>query len=109
MKYGSDIEACIRKVQDPFIYFGSRHKPEPLVDGKYALFGEKWLFQERLKAYVSRENQLKDNIAKVYGLVWRQCTSALQAVLKGHEGYTLCEKTHDLVLILTEINYSLYA
>ena len=92
-----------QEVQDPFIGFGSCHEPEPLVDGENAPFGEKWLFQERLKAYVSRENQLKDNIVKVYGLVWRQCTSALQAVLKGHEGYTLCATTHDLVWILTEI------
>ena len=71
VKYGIDNEACIRKVQYPFIDFESRHKPEPLVDGENAPFGDKWLFQERLKAYVSRENQLQDNIVKVYGLVWR--------------------------------------
>ena len=54
VKYGSDIEACIRKVQDPFIYFGSRHKPEPLVDGENAPFGDKWLFQERRPTFHAR-------------------------------------------------------
>ncbi len=75
VKYGSDYEACIRNVQDPSIDFRSRHEPEPLANYEYSPFGVNWTCQESLKTYVSRENLLKDNIAKAYDLVWRQCTS----------------------------------
>ena len=64
--------------------FAAPRKPAPLGIENPS-FDEKMMQQERIKAYVSRENGLKDNITKIYGTVWRQCTSALQAVVKGSD------------------------
>ena len=70
--------------------------PEPSFDNRY-------LQQERIKAFVSRENILKDICIKIYGLVWRHCTSSLQAVIKDFDGYTVKSKKHDLIWLLQQI------
>jgi len=101
-KYGSDVESTIRELTDPFSGFSELYKPTPLTDPNPS-FDIRYLQQERIKAFVSRENILKDNCIKIYGLVWRQCTSALQAVIKGLDGYTANSKKHDLIWLLQEI------
>ena len=78
------------------------HKSVPLNVADPS-FDERMLQQERIKAYVSRENQLKDNVIKVYGLFWRQCSSALQAVVKGNEEYKVSSSSHDLLWLLQEV------
>ena len=40
---------------------------------------------------------------KTYGLVWRQCTSALQAVIKGIDMYTVKSRSHDMIWLLNQI------
>ena len=95
-KYGSDVESTIRDLSDPFTDFAAVHKPPPLLDPDPS-FDDRYLQQERIKAFVSRENVLKDNCIKIYGLVWRQYTSALQAVIKGSDGYIEKSKRHDLI------------
>ena len=102
MKYGSDVEDCIRKMQDPKVGFSAKYKPEPLTDQDPS-FDDRLLQQERIKAFVARENVLRDNITKIYGLVWRQCTSALQAVIKGDEEFSSKTSGHDLIWLLTQI------
>ena len=102
IKYGSDIENCVRRMEDPFLNFETKHKPTSLTTQEPS-FDDKMLQQERLKAYVLRENQLKDNIIKVYGLLWRQCSSALQAVIKGNEEFKLKSSSHDLLWLLKDI------
>ena len=81
-KHAADIEQSIRCMVDPFEDFTDTHKPPPLMVENPS-FDERYLQQERIKVYVVRDNALRDNVIKVYGLTWRQCTSALQMVIKG--------------------------
>ena len=87
---------------DPFEDFTDTHKPPPLMVENPS-FDEKYLQQERIKVYVVRENALRDNVIKVYGLTWRQCTSALQMVIKGVDDYTTMARTHNMVWLLEQI------
>ena len=102
ISHGSDIEGCVGNLEDPLENFEAIHKPQPLKVLEPS-FDEKMLQQERLKAYVSRENKLKDNKIKVYGLTWRQCSSALQAVVKGNEEFKVKSSSHDLLWLLREL------
>jgi len=102
IRYDSDVERTLRYFEDPVKHFADLHKPSPLTK-KDPSFDEKFMQQERIKAFVSRENMLRDNCIKVFGLVWRQCTSALQAVVKGEEGYTERSSKHDLIWLLEKI------
>ena len=102
IKYGRDLETCIKLMQDPRKGFEERHKPPPLTVEE-PTFDDKYLQQEKLKRYITRETHLEENISKVYSIVWRQCTSALQAVIKGVDGYGEKAAIHDLVWLLKEI------
>ena len=66
-------------------------------------FDENYIQQIRLKAYVDRVNVLKENCVKVYGLIWGQCTNALQAVIKGDDDYRHNANSHDLIWLLEKI------
>ena len=81
MKHGSDVEGCIRHLVDPMEGFKEKYEPPPLLDPNPP-FNVRFMLEERLKACVKREFELHDNIIKVYGMLWMQCSSALQAVVK---------------------------
>ena len=53
LKHGSDIEQCVRKLEDPFEDFISEYKPTPLVEAEPS-FDVRFEQQERIKAYISR-------------------------------------------------------
>ena len=46
---------------------------------------------------------MKDNCVKVFSILWGQCTSALQAVIKGENDYRIKASSHDLFWLLREI------
>ena len=45
------------------------------------------MLDTKIKAYVAGEEVLKNNISKVHAIVWGQCTSNLQAVIKGDNDF----------------------
>ena len=63
----------------------SKHRPKSLED--FADHIEKDIQRERIKQFVSREYVLRSNMEKLYGLLWGQCSSVLQATIKGINEY----------------------
>ena len=53
---------------------------------------EKLMLDTKIKAYVAGEEELKNNISKVDAIVWGQCTSNLQAVIKGDNDFEAMNK-----------------
>ena len=102
IEYGSDLENAIRFLQDPTVGFKETHMPPPLHTDT-PTFDEKFLQQERLKSFIVRENMLKRNCSKLYSIIWRQCSSALQAVIKGLDEYTSRAMKHDFIWLLKQI------
>ena len=43
---------------------------------------EKMMLETKVKAYVAQEEHLKNNMSKIYAIVWGQCSSCLQYVIK---------------------------
>ena len=57
--------------------------------------------QEHYKMFTSQESQLEDNMPKAYSLLWGQCTSALQSVVKDVEEYNDKSDKYDTLWFLT--------
>ena len=64
---------------------------------------EKMMLDTKIKAFVAQEEQLKNNINKVYAVVWGQCTSSLQAVLKGNGDFETRHKKRDVLWLFGQI------
>ena len=61
------------------------------------------IYKEKVKVYVSGLSHLSRNIEKVYGIVWGQCSSALQAKIKSVSGYHEKSSTLDCLWLLQEL------
>ena len=55
------------------------------------------LKMEEVKKYGNRRQLAIDNLVKVYGLVWGQCSSGLQTSLKGKQGYEAAADDYDVL------------
>ena len=66
-------------------------------------FVEKLMLDTKIKAYVAGEEVLKNNISKVHDIVWGQCTSNLQAVIKGDHDFETKNKKRDVLWLFGQI------
>jgi hypothetical protein len=60
------------------------------------------ILREEVKQYVTRKNNIRRNIQRVFGLIWGQCSSALQAYVKGQQGYVTASDTYNIKWLLQE-------
>ena len=56
-----------------------------------------------MKQFVARKNNICRNVQSVYSLIWGQCSSALQAYVKGQEGYEATTEDYDVIWLLREM------
>ena len=59
-----------------------------------------WLKQEEVKRHVKRLNNLRNNKETIYGLVWGQCSTGLQAAIKADSDYEAEAKQFNCVWLL---------
>jgi hypothetical protein len=81
-------------------------EPDPPEDAEDSFQRKHW---ERLfDDYLSRENQLKGNLARLYNLIWGQCSKALKEKLKSRQGYSNAQEANDaswLVISIKELSF----
>ena len=99
-KDGGDLKAVFKKLQDPMREFEAKHMPSAIEDPNDI---QKEIQKERVKQYVAREMLLKSNMVKVYGLVWGQCSAALQSYVKGLDSYEEKSDVFDVLWLLGEL------
>ena len=58
---------------------------------------------EEVKKFGARRQLAKDNLVKVYGLIWGQCSPGLQTAMKGEDGYDDALDGHDVLLLLENL------
>jgi len=95
------MKPIFKKLQDPIKAMESKHRPKSLEDPADQI--EKDIQRERIKQFVSREYVLRSNMEKLYGLLWGQCSSALQATIKGINEYEDKSDDFDPIWLLIEI------
>ena len=77
---GGDCKLIFRKMQNPTKTFRAKYKPSAPTESSDTV--DKDIYKEEVKLFVSREINLRRNIEKIFGLVWGQCSSALQSNIK---------------------------
>ena len=99
-KDGSDIKCLLKKLEDPMDTL-KKYLPEDIDENASAV--EKEIQKEEIKQYVARKTNLRRNIEKVFGLIWGQCSSSLQAYIKGLSEYEEKCDVFDVAWLLREL------
>ena len=96
-KDGSDIKCLIKKLENPMEAL-KKYRPDEIE--KDASSVEKEIQKEEIKQYVARKTNLRRNIEKVFGLIWGQTSSSLQAYIKGLSEYEEKNDVFDVAWLL---------
>ena len=80
-----------------------KQAPKDLVNNKDSDV-EKWMNLERCKRHMRRLETLENNKQTLYGLMWGQCSSGLQEVIKADDDYKKKAKDFDCVWLLEKLN-----
>ena len=109
-KDGGDLYPLFNGMEDPLKVLIKRHKPvkpEPSSDEEdddSSLDSvDKEIYREEVKQFVQRKLNLRRNMEKSYGLVWGQCSAALQSYMKGLRDYTKESSVSNITWLLQEL------
>jgi len=102
-KKAEDIIPMIMDLKDLTTDFEENNMPEDLSTTEAANPSkvEKWKMQ--LKRYMDHEDNLSENIVKLFGVVYGQCTLALKATIKGDDEYENKANNFDTKWLLEKI------
>ena len=92
LKDGGDTKSVFRKIEDPTPTFRAKNKPKApdiIADNV-----DKDIYKEEIKIFVSRELNLRRNLENIFGIIWGQCSSALQSNIKSINDF---EDKYDLL------------
>ena len=95
------MKPTFKKLEDPINAMTIKHKPKPPANT--AAQKEKDIQREQIKQFVSGDYMLRSNMEKRYGLLWRKCSSVLQATIKGISEYEDKFFNFDAIWLLTKI------
>ena len=79
-------------MKDPKINFDNKNKPEELTEEEVKSFMNKIIQYREVKQYFYKKQALKNNLSKIFAIVWGQCMSGVQSVLKGEANFEQEEK-----------------
>ena len=78
-----------KQTKDTLDSFQKKRKPSNLPDDKKDDNLEKDIYKEKVKLYVSGISLLSRNQEKVFGIIWGQCSAALQSKIKSLADYNI--------------------
>ena len=64
---------------------------------------EKEILKERIEQCVARESNVCHNMEKAFGIIWGQCSLALQSDIKGNSSYKEKSAKFDILWLLSEL------
>ena len=99
MKYGNEVVCAVKEYKDPVTDYEENNMPKDLPRGETSA-AKKAILNQKVKLYVTKEAEIKDNKWKIYGKIWGQCTDALQSMIAHDKGYEEKERKKDLITLL---------
>jgi len=103
VKNGGDLIPLFSSLRDPMDHFNSKRKPKKLTETQLQDTLEVDIYKESIKVYVSGRTTLTRNVEKTYGIIWGQCSSALQSKIKSVSEYTSKSMELDALWLLQEL------
>ena len=101
LKDGADTKSIFKTMTDPTTTFKSRYKPSaPSETGDSV---DKDIYREEVKLYVTRQVNLRRNVEKIFGIVWGQCSSALQSNIKAITEFSEKHDILDTIWLIREL------
>ena len=77
----------IQYLVDPKAYFYTNNKPKDLTPDEENYEAKKAILAARVRHYIEKEAKLVSNMRNNYSIIWGQCTTGLQSVLKGNADF----------------------
>ena len=102
-KNADDILPMLREGINPKTDFETKHLSKPLSAADANNEIKEALLKERIKIYIAREPQLKQNVTKLYNVVWGQCTDQLQSAINYQSNYEEKSKEKDVLWLLEKL------
>ena len=105
-KDGGDLYPLFHGLSDPINTLLKKHKPTKPIkkeEGEPMDDVDMEIYKEEIKQFVQRKMNLRRNMEKTYGLVWGQCSTALQSFIKGISDFEQRSATFDIIWLLTEL------
>ena len=99
-KDGGDMKPIFKDFKDPLATLQANHMPRAIENPSEI---EKEIQRERIKQYVSREVNVRRNRERAFGIVWGQCSLALQSEMKGNHNYEEKSASFDILWLLVEL------
>ena len=100
--YAKDMISIINEFKDPITEINNE-QPTDLTEAEEKSNVKKWMKMEQVKKHIKRLTILEDNKETLFGLIWGQCSSGLQAVLKNDSELAEKQKDFDCVWFLTKV------
>ena len=85
----------VTNMEDPMKTFEEDNMPEDLDEKESKSILKKKIIELPLTRYMDREEQIKENPNKIYGVVFEQCTPSIQSLMKGVPDYKNKSKDFD--------------
>ena len=98
-----DILPVLKKMIDPMSTFKLNNTPAELSDEDSKKSVEQAMQTHRIKLYIAREMNLKDNMDKLYGVVTGQCSHALLSILENDEDFIDKDERCDILWLLKKL------
>ena len=100
-----DMIPILEKMSDPKNDIISK-QPIDLTDTEKNSQVQKWIKQEQVKKFIKRLTTLENNKETLFGIVWGQCSTAVQEVIKADNDYVTKEADFDCIWLLKNANWS---
>ena len=82
LKYPKDFSRLFVELKNPTV-----SKPRAFTDEIANDPGEKFEWEDDMRAYKKRQRALEDNLSSLFTVIWAQCSTALQAKIKQGDKY----------------------
>ena len=101
---GASLQPLLVRLVDPFIDFTKKIKPKDLPSNTTDV--DITIYDKKCDMYVKLEETLYDNLQKVYGLIWGQCSAGLRADIKGLNEYQEATDSLDALWLMLNLKKS---
>ena len=106
-KDGGDLHPLFFDFDDPLNSLVTKHRPinpEPISNEDESIDEvDPEIYKEEIKQFIQRKLNLQRNTEKAYGLIWGQCSAALQAFIKGLSEYEEHAACFDTIWLLKKL------
>ena len=100
--HANDMVTILDKHKDPVTAINAL-QPEDLTEEEQKSEVSKMIQKEKVRNHMDRLTKLDNNKMKLYGVIWGQCTTALQEVIKSSTDYEEKDLEFDCIWLLQKV------